>query len=479
MWSFRGNACDIPTDCPTRERAGWTGDWQLYVPTATFLYDVAGFSAKWLRDLAAGQWDNGDRRQHGADAARPSGPASSSTSTARRAGATPSCWCRGRSTRSTATCGCSRSCGRRWWPGSTSSSARAAGAAAPRPGRGTPGPRPARASTSGTPASTGASGWCPARTSPTSPAFIAADKTDVATAFFARSTRRRRADRAAARPGRRGRALRGALSDAVVDAWRTEFLAPTGESARDTQANLVRALRFGLVPGRAAPAQPPTTWPRWSARTAPTSATGFLATPDLLPVLADGGHLDTAYDLLFQDTAPSWMTMIDRGATTVWERWEGIDEDGVPHESLNHYSKGAVIGFLHRYVAGLRAAEPDLAPLPGPARPGGGHHLGPGRARVAARPGRRGVAGDRRRGAARRGDRAAGLHRRGGAAVGRDPGGRAGHLALDVPRVGMSPEVAASAAARRTSDATRTRRAEREPRVAGTRHPFSRGDLRA
>ena len=59
MWSFRGNACDIPTDCPTRERAGWTGDWQLYVPTATFLYDVAGFSAKWLRDLAAGQWEDG------------------------------------------------------------------------------------------------------------------------------------------------------------------------------------------------------------------------------------------------------------------------------------------------------------------------------------------------------------------------------------------------------------------------------------
>ena len=40
VWSFRGNACDIPTDCPTRERAGWTGDWQLYVPTASYLYDV-------------------------------------------------------------------------------------------------------------------------------------------------------------------------------------------------------------------------------------------------------------------------------------------------------------------------------------------------------------------------------------------------------------------------------------------------------
>ena len=52
-WSFRDNACDIPTDCPQRERQGWTGDWQLFTPTAALLYDVMGFSLKWLRDLAA------------------------------------------------------------------------------------------------------------------------------------------------------------------------------------------------------------------------------------------------------------------------------------------------------------------------------------------------------------------------------------------------------------------------------------------
>ena len=59
VWSFRDNACDVPTDCPHRERAGWTGDWQLFVPTAAFLYDVAGFSTKWLRDVAADQWPDG------------------------------------------------------------------------------------------------------------------------------------------------------------------------------------------------------------------------------------------------------------------------------------------------------------------------------------------------------------------------------------------------------------------------------------
>ena len=102
--------------------------------------------------------------------------------------------------------------------------------------------------------------------------------------------------------------------------------------------------------------------------------TGFLATPDLLPVLADHGHLDLAYELLLQDTSPAWLAMIARGATTVWERWDGVDEDGVPHESLNHYSKGAVISFLHLYTAGIELLddEPAYRRFRVRPRPGGG-----------------------------------------------------------------------------------------------------------
>jgi alpha-L-rhamnosidase len=138
-----------------------------------------------------------------------------------------------------------------------------------------------------------------------------------------------------------------------VTAWQAEFI-PDGPR---TQANLVRALRFGLVPGHLVQA----TADDLAAlvRAAGTHlGTGFLATPDLLPVLADHGHLDLAYELLFQDTSPAWLTMIDRGATTVWERWDGIDADGGAHESLNHCSKGAVISFLHGHVAGLRRLTP-------------------------------------------------------------------------------------------------------------------------
>ena len=58
-WSLRGNVCDIPTDCPQRERSGFTGDWQVFVATAALLYDVKEFSERWLRDLAADQWADG------------------------------------------------------------------------------------------------------------------------------------------------------------------------------------------------------------------------------------------------------------------------------------------------------------------------------------------------------------------------------------------------------------------------------------
>ena len=112
-------------------------------------------------------------------------------------------------------------------------------------------------------------------------------------------------------------------------------------------------------------------------------ATGFLSTGYLLPVLAETGHLDLAYELLRQDTAPSWLTMVDRGATTMWEDWDGVDSRGVPRGSLNHYSKGAVATFLHRYVAGLRPAKPGYRAFEVRPRPGGGiswasaRHVGP------------------------------------------------------------------------------------------------------
>jgi alpha-L-rhamnosidase len=161
------------------------------------------------------------------------------------------------------------------------------------------------------------------------------------------------------------------LAAEVRAAWQAEYLDDEGRLTPDTQANHVRALAFDLVPAELRPAVAARLVEL--IRKADTHlGTGFLATPHLLPVLADTGHLDVAYELLLQDSEPSWLVMIDRGATTVWERWNGVSAEGVPYESLNHYSKGAVISFLHRYTAGIERVEPAYRRFRIRPRPGGG-----------------------------------------------------------------------------------------------------------
>jgi len=163
----------------------------------------------------------------------------------------------------------------------------------------------------------------------------------------------------------------GELAERVRHAWRHEFIGPDTRLRIETQANYVRALAFDLIPAEQKP--------RAARRLAQLIrdngtrlSTGFLSTAYLLGVLADNGYADLAYDLLFQDQEPSWMTMVARGATTIWESWRGIDEAGVPHESLNHYSKGSFVAFLYEYVAGIRLEEGSagyqrcvIKPVPG------------------------------------------------------------------------------------------------------------------
>jgi len=97
-------------------------------------------------------------------------------------------------------------------------------------------------------------------------------------------------------------------------------------------------------------------------------STGFLGTPLALDALVDTGHVGLAYELLLRTDFPSWGYMVRKGATTIWERWNG-DSGDVAMNSFNHYSLGAVCGFLYRRVAGLTPIEPGfgrvrIAPLP-------------------------------------------------------------------------------------------------------------------
>ncbi|MGK9220048.1 MULTISPECIES: family 78 glycoside hydrolase catalytic domain [unclassified Microbacterium] len=87
--------------------------------------------------------------------------------------------------------------------------------------------------------------------------------------------------------------------------------------------------------------------------------TGFLSVPHLLDALWDTGHKELARELLWQDEPPSWLYEVDRGATTVWESWDAIGADGVIRPvSLNHYAFGCVDDWLFRRVAGLSPAAP-------------------------------------------------------------------------------------------------------------------------
>ena len=86
--------------------------------------------------------------------------------------------------------------------------------------------------------------------------------------------------------------------------------------------------------------------------------TGFLGTPLICQALSDNGYPDLAYQLLFNKRYPSWLYPVTMGATTIWERWDGIKPDGtfqdVGMNSFNHYAYGAVGNWLYTQVAGLQ-----------------------------------------------------------------------------------------------------------------------------
>lgn len=87
--------------------------------------------------------------------------------------------------------------------------------------------------------------------------------------------------------------------------------------------------------------------------------TGFLSIPFLMDVLCDNGYPDIAYKLLFQTTCPSWLYEVNSGATTMWESWGAITEEGITSTySYNHYSFGCVGDWLYRHICGLKATSP-------------------------------------------------------------------------------------------------------------------------
>ncbi len=352
VWGQRSNFLDVPTDCPQRdERLGWTGDAQVFAPTAAFNMDVAGFFAKWLGDLAADQDPSGSLPWVipdvlGADSARASGTAGWSDATV----IVP--W-------TMYVAYGDRGLLERQYPGMRAwvdfEQRRAGPDLIWQPGW-------------------QFGDWLALHSDDPSYPGATTSTDFIATAYFAHST-----DLVA----RSARAL-GKESDAalyeklfqdVKAAFNREFVSSGGRVGENTQTAYALALAFDLLPDalRAAAAE------RLAAAVRARDmhlTTGFLGTPQLLPVLSATGHLDVAYGLLMQRSYPSWLYPITRGATTMWERWDGIRPDSSFEDagmnSFNHYAFGAVGDWMYRTIGGINLD---------PRSPGGK------RVRIAPRPG--------------------------------------------------------------------------------------------
>ena len=348
VWGMRGNFLYLPTDCPQRdERLGWTGDIQVFTPTASFLYDCDGFLSAWLEDLAF--------EQQAADGTVPfivpdvlggfSAPAA-----AWGDAATIVPWTlyerfgnigvlRQQYDSMTAWVDTLHdiSGDRFLWENKFQFG-----------------------------------DWL----DPDAPADFPADaKTDpdiVASAYLFRS-----ADivaRTAAILERSDDAERYAsLAAKVRAAFLREYVTESGRMLSDAQTGYGLAIMFDIARNES---ERQAMGDRLAALVRSAGyriGTGFVGTPLIADALTLTGHLDVAGRLLTQTENPSWLYPVTMGATTVWERWDSMLEDGSinPGEmtSFNHYALGAIADWMHRSLAGLAPASPGyrrlrIAPMP-------------------------------------------------------------------------------------------------------------------
>lgn len=152
-----------------------------------------------------------------------------------------------------------------------------------------------------------------------------------------------------------------ALAERLLRRIRDEFFTNTGRCAVPTQTGYLLSLRDDTCPT-----------PKRAAEDLASKLqgndgmlqTGFVGTPLLCPTLTAIGHQELAFDLLLNEEYPGWLYSVKAGATTIWERWNSVDENGVIAEngmnSLNHYSYGSIVEWIYRDVAGLIPAEPGF-----------------------------------------------------------------------------------------------------------------------
>lgn len=354
VWGLRGNFLDVPLDCPQRsERLGWTGDAQVFLPTAVFNADTHAFWAAWLQSLREEQFDDG-----GLPVVVPN-----VTGRFSQAGWSDAAvivpwelfW----------RTGDRRVLEDNWemmlgWLAYSD-----------------------REAVDGISHMWTVGDWLQPHSRQEDDRRGDTSHALLSTAYWARSLEL--SARAAEVLGHTHQAEAFAARRAgVCRAFEAAFFDADGRHVNgpETQTAYLLALGFGLLS--------PTLRKRAGEHLVRTVAeadghlrTGFLGTPLLAPVLDRIGRADLAFDLLFRESFPSWFFSIAQGATTVWERWDGYTREGGVVEqqaSLNHYAYGAIGEWMYERIAGIAPLAPGyrslrLAPLVGgPLTHARGHH---------------------------------------------------------------------------------------------------------
>lgn len=350
VWSMRGNFLSIPTDCPQRdERLGWTGDIQVFAPTACFLYDAAGFLTSWLADLAAEQ-----AATDGVPFIVPQVMGRLPIPAAAWGDAAVIVpWVLYQRYSDVGVLADQFESMRAWVD------------------------LVARTASEGYLWGQGFQfgDWLDPAAPPDRPAAARTDPYVVATAYFAHS-----AELVGQSAGILGRTEEEAyyrqLASHVRAAFNAEYVTPAGRLMSDAETAYALALQFALLPNAE---QRNHTGKRLAALVRKSGyhiSTGFVGTPLICDALCSVGEYDIAFRLLTQRECPSWLYPVTMGATTIWERWDSMRPDGSvnPGEmtSFNHYALGAVADWLHRTVAGLAPGTPGYRHLIIQPHPGGG-----------------------------------------------------------------------------------------------------------
>lgn len=345
IWSQRSNFIEVPTDCPQRdERLGWTGDAQVFAPTALYLHDTGAFLRKWLGDVMADQRENGAIPHVSPDTTRlhPDQYPGFFGSTGWGDAICVIPWALWQHSGDKSVLEETLPAMIRWvdfvWSISDG-----------------PIVHPPR--------EWGAHGftfgdWLQPKGPSEKPLPTIGDDAAATIYLFISSVLTAKAARVVGDTATATRMDERAAQ--VKAAFAREFITASGRLAYDDQTSYALAILHDLIPPDLLPAAREY-FKATIARSDGRIGTGFIGTPALLPALLKIGETRLAAAVFLQEEVPGWLYQVKNGATTIWERWDAIQADGTIFEpdmnSYNHYAYGAVCQWLFEAVAGFRPDE--------------------------------------------------------------------------------------------------------------------------